>query len=320
MLEEIKGNLMERWATNIAKIEDYSEFVLPRIKKVLERRQDIPRFFIAGLSGDMIYEVRHTSLTRDNFTVDLKRLECSYRIWMLIGFPCYHEITYIQSRSQDPAEYIPLCYRKKTYQACCQPFIYATNGENLWELTQHSDIVPPPSKRASGRPKRRRKKDVDEKIKDSTNVSRKGLPNKFSVCGISGHNKSSCPAKPSQAKTVTNVQPQPTIMDQSQTSICVKSQTTQSQTTLQVQIIQTQPTQIVQTRQSQTTTPFTIAQSQPTQRVQTRMSASSSRIQTRHSISVSQLLVMRRGRQVGTTTFQQPTTMRLKLEIRRKTR
>ncbi|CAK8563234.1 unnamed protein product [Lathyrus sativus] len=95
MMEEIRGYLMDRCATNRAKIEEYRKFVLPIIKKLLERRKDMSRFFIPRLSGDMIYEVRHTSLSGEKFTVDLRRLECSCRSWMLTGIPCYHVISYM---------------------------------------------------------------------------------------------------------------------------------------------------------------------------------------------------------------------------------
>lgn len=39
MLDEIRGYLMDRWATNRTKIEDYSGFVLPRVKREIERQQ-----------------------------------------------------------------------------------------------------------------------------------------------------------------------------------------------------------------------------------------------------------------------------------------
>ncbi|CAK8544565.1 unnamed protein product [Lathyrus sativus] len=90
MMEEIRGYLMDRWATNRTKIEEYTDFVLPRIKKVFERRQELSRFFIPRLSCNMIYKLRHKSLTGEKFTFDLRRLECSCRSWMLTSIPCYH--------------------------------------------------------------------------------------------------------------------------------------------------------------------------------------------------------------------------------------
>ncbi|XP_058733836.1 uncharacterized protein LOC131605506 [Vicia villosa] len=294
MLEEIRGYLMDRWATNRAKIEDYNESVLPRIKKGLERRQEISRFFIARLSGDMIYEVRHTNMTGEKYTVDLKKFECSCRSWMLTGIPCYHAITCIQSRSESPTDYIPSLYRKDTYQACYQPLIYPTNGENLWELTPYPDILPPPTRRAPGRPKRRRNKDADEKRNDATHVSRKGLPNKCSVCGMSEHNKASCPAAPRQSQTATYVESQTATNVESQTATNVESQTVQSQ-----------PIQRMQTRQS------SLSQPQVGE-------APTTRVQTRQTITIAQLLAMRRARQGPTAAFQPPTSQRPKLAIKRK--
>ncbi|CAK8563078.1 unnamed protein product [Lathyrus sativus] len=100
------------------------------------------RFFMPRLSGDMIYEVRHTRLTGEKFTVDLRRLEFSCWSWMLTRIPCYYEISYMQSRSLNPIDYIPACYRKEACQACYQPFIYPTNGDNLWKHTPYRDILP----------------------------------------------------------------------------------------------------------------------------------------------------------------------------------
>ncbi|XP_058776171.1 uncharacterized protein LOC131650482 [Vicia villosa] len=190
MMEEIRGYLMDRWATNRAKIEEYGESVLPRIKKVLERRQEFSRFFIA-------------------------------RIWMLTGIPCHHALSCILNRSEDPTEYIPSWFRKETYQACYAPLIYPTNGENLWELTPYPDILPPPSRRAPGRPKKRSNRDADEKRKDSTTVSIKCLPNKCSACGLSGHNKSSCPSAPRQSNNATTAQSQSTTTVPTQTPTTV---------------------------------------------------------------------------------------------------
>lgn len=47
MLEDITWYLMDKWATNRSEIEAYNGFVLPRIKKVLERKIEISRFFMA---------------------------------------------------------------------------------------------------------------------------------------------------------------------------------------------------------------------------------------------------------------------------------
>lgn len=47
ILEDIRGYLMDRWVTNRNKIEAYNGYVLPIIKKVLERQTQISRFYMA---------------------------------------------------------------------------------------------------------------------------------------------------------------------------------------------------------------------------------------------------------------------------------
>jgi hypothetical protein len=46
MLEEIRGYLMERWATNRTKFDNYDGSVLPNIKKKLEKEQRLARFWM----------------------------------------------------------------------------------------------------------------------------------------------------------------------------------------------------------------------------------------------------------------------------------
>ncbi|CAK8560881.1 unnamed protein product [Lathyrus sativus] len=99
-------------------------------------------------------------------------------------------------------------YMKDTYQASYRPVIYPTNSENLWEETLYPNILPPPLRRATERSKRRRNKDIYEKRKDTTTISRKELSNKCSMCGKSGHNKSSCPTS-STSRQLEQSQTQP---------------------------------------------------------------------------------------------------------------
>lgn len=40
--------------------------------------------------GKYDYKVRHISLNREKYDVNLSKKECSCRMWMLIGMPCCH--------------------------------------------------------------------------------------------------------------------------------------------------------------------------------------------------------------------------------------
>lgn len=123
---------------------------------------------------------------------------------------------------------IPTYFRKEAYQACYEPIIYPTNGQNMWQSTQFSDILPPPLKRPPGRPKRSRNKDADEKLKEGTRkMSRRGWVNKCSKCGQPGHKKGSCkgPSGSQQAQTQAQQQSVPAAAAQTQPATAAQTGT-----------------------------------------------------------------------------------------------
>ncbi|XP_073219727.1 uncharacterized protein [Cicer arietinum] len=137
MFEDIKLYLMERWARNRTTLEGYA--------------------------GDNIFGVSNIIHTGDKFVVSLENKECSCRKWMLTRIPCCHAVCCCNFVKQDPEELISAYYRRETYAACYRSVIYKTNGQNLWHQTLYPDVLPPPSRRLPGRPKRSRNKDGDEK-------------------------------------------------------------------------------------------------------------------------------------------------------------
>ena len=139
-------------------------------------------------SGEHMFEVRHINMVGDKFMINLDTKECSCRKWMLTGIPCCHAISCMNHINQNPEDYIPLYYRKEAYAACYQSIIFPTNGSNLWPQTEYQNVLPPPFKRQSGRPKKNRNKEASELSKDTTKMSRKGFPIKCGRCGSTGHN------------------------------------------------------------------------------------------------------------------------------------
>lgn len=148
---------------------------------------------------------------------------------MLTGIPCCHAVASCIFAKQDPENLIPDCYRVEKYEACYRPIIYPPNGKNLWVSTPYSDILPPPLRKLPGRPKRKRNKDGDEKARDSSLVSRKGMPARCSTCKQPGHNKTSC--KGPSIPTVTNqTQNAPNQSQTAQPAPGVGQNATQTQT------------------------------------------------------------------------------------------
>ncbi|RYR00225.1 hypothetical protein Ahy_B07g088330 [Arachis hypogaea] len=65
---------------------------------------------------------------------------------------------------------------------------------DIWERTAHSDVMPPPYRRPSHRPvKKRRAAAGDEEQSSRTHLSRKGEKQRCSLYGSVGHNRSRCP-------------------------------------------------------------------------------------------------------------------------------
>nr|XP_027191123.1 uncharacterized protein LOC113787012 [Cicer arietinum] len=137
MFEDIKLYLMERWARNRTTLERYA--------------------------GENIFEVSNITHIGDKFVVSLEKKESSCRKWMLTEIPCCHAVCCCNFIKQDPEELIPIYYRRETYAACYRPIIYPSNGQNQWPQTPYPDVLPPPSRRLPGRPKRSRNKDDNEK-------------------------------------------------------------------------------------------------------------------------------------------------------------
>jgi hypothetical protein len=144
------------------------------------------------------YEVRYLSMTgngEETFAVNLLRRECSCRKWLITGLPCCHAIACMKSQSIDIDQYVPDCFRKEKYEACYRSIIYPTNGQALWRRTEYADLQPPPVKRQPGRPKKKRRKDADEK-RDEQQLKRAKNGVKCSRCKKEGHNKSTCKLPP----------------------------------------------------------------------------------------------------------------------------
>jgi hypothetical protein len=97
----------------------------------------------------------------------------------------------------NPEDRIHVYFRKESYLALYESFIYPVNGPNMWTQTDTQDILPPPQRRQPGRPKKRRAKDADEETKGKgARMTRRGFVIKCRNCGTAGHNKSRCPMPP----------------------------------------------------------------------------------------------------------------------------
>ncbi|RYR42608.1 hypothetical protein Ahy_A08g039065 [Arachis hypogaea] len=112
----------------------------------------------------------------DKFAIDLGTYECSCRRGLTWNF------------------FVADYYKKEAYLKCYESVIHPLNRPDFWERTTHPDVMPPPYRRPSHRPmKKRRPTAGDEEQSSGTHLSRKGEKQKCFICGSVEHNKSRCP-------------------------------------------------------------------------------------------------------------------------------
>ncbi|XP_038701798.1 uncharacterized protein LOC119998517 [Tripterygium wilfordii] len=191
MLEEIKNYLMIRWCQNREKIVRFEGNILPRPMKKITERWDESGKWLCRWAGGMKFGVSKMSET---FTVNLAERECSCRQWDISGLPCCHAINCINFKHHNIEDYVPICFKKPAYERCYDNIIEPTNGPNQWDDTKLPDILPPPTKKVLGRPKKRRRLEQDE-IRSTMKKSRVATPMRCHRCGITGHNVRTCKAE-----------------------------------------------------------------------------------------------------------------------------
>lgn len=126
-------------------------------------------------------------------------------------------------------DFVPDCYKKELYEAYYSPVIYLVNGETLWTKYDVVDFQPPPIKTKPRRPKKKRKREVGEMMRDGTHLKGANRGIKCSRCHKEGHNKTTCKlpqpvVPPTQVaegastqepqETVSSQPPQPTVSSQ----------------------------------------------------------------------------------------------------------
>ncbi|KOM37256.1 hypothetical protein LR48_Vigan03g063700 [Vigna angularis] len=139
-----------------------------------------------------LFEIRHVSQVGDKFIVDIDKVECTCRKWAISGIPCCHALAVMKFRNLDADDFIPVCFRKSTYQEIYSSIVYPVNCQNMWEITPYNDVLPPKKRILPGRPKKKRRLQEWELVKDETRMRKGGMHKRCGICKELGHNRTSC--------------------------------------------------------------------------------------------------------------------------------
>jgi len=117
---------------------------------------------------------------------------------MLTGILCCHALFAMKFMNVDADNFISLWFKKETYAEVYNSIIYPVDGEQVWDKTEMPYIVPPPTKKMPGRPKKKRRLEAWEVMKNKSQLGQTGLKKKCGICHKLGHNRKSCIEKSSQ--------------------------------------------------------------------------------------------------------------------------
>ncbi|GAV63691.1 SWIM domain-containing protein, partial [Cephalotus follicularis] len=96
------------------------------------------------------------------FTVDMKTLSCSCKVWDLNGIPCPHVVCTIQPDGKDAVDFISHWYKKDTYLKAYQYSMKPVKSAKYWPQTGLEAVEPPHARKMLGSPKFTQTRDPDE--------------------------------------------------------------------------------------------------------------------------------------------------------------
>lgn len=129
------------------------------------------------------------------YQLHIEHRRCSCREWQIVGIPCKHAAAAITHKRGNIEEWCDPTFMKETYLRAHATMIHPIQDQRLWEPVEGDVLEPPPLRRLPGRPRKNRRREVDEAAA-GTSESRRSQTIKCSNCQNFDHNKRSCQRAP----------------------------------------------------------------------------------------------------------------------------
>ncbi|KAL7585933.1 uncharacterized protein LOC111921312 [Lactuca sativa] len=202
MLEDIRCWAMQRLWMQKQNGLSWDLDICLSIRREIEDLKELQRFWVPYVSGYKEFEVFSGN---ERYVVDLNQRACGCRSWQLTGIPCVHAVSAISSLNLDVEAFVSNSYTKASFLSSYEYNIHPLNDSSEWPHVEglHT-ILPPLKRRLPGRPCVKRKRDQEEReLSGHTRhtMSRAGIPLRCTICHQTGHNKATCPSKPTPAPT-----------------------------------------------------------------------------------------------------------------------
>ena len=109
--------------------------------------------------------------------------------------PYMHAMIVIQFKNFKVVDYVNNYYSREAYGVCYGHKVASINGMDMWLVTEFDEIQPPKYKKGPGRPKKLKRRELDENP-NKTRLRRDPTPYKCSRCQATCHNMRRCPLPP----------------------------------------------------------------------------------------------------------------------------
>nr|KAJ0200081.1 hypothetical protein LSAT_V11C600339600 [Lactuca sativa] len=197
MLEDIRCWATQRLCTQKQKGLSWDLDICPSIRRDIEDLKELQGFWVPYVSGYKEFEVFSGN---ERYVVDLNQRSCGCKGWQLTDIPCVHAISTISSLNLDVEAFVSNSYTKASFLSSYEYNIHPLNDSSEWPHVEGLlTILPPLRRRLLGRPCVKRKRDhAERELSGHTRhtVSRAGIPLRCTICYQTGHNKATCPSKP----------------------------------------------------------------------------------------------------------------------------
>ncbi|XP_024009577.1 uncharacterized protein LOC112084590 [Eutrema salsugineum] len=162
------------------------------VEKKIGRRIEKGKTFIVYPVNQNQFLVRGDKI---DCLVDLELRSCSCGKYDLLKIPCRHAIKAASSVDKELQPLTDDMYTtatwRKAYEECINPIGVP---EDSWQVpvdVEHARVLPPETRRAAGRRKKRRYETMEDKIRSSQG-SQGSRKHKCSRCGVAGHKRGTC--------------------------------------------------------------------------------------------------------------------------------
>ncbi|XP_060972179.1 uncharacterized protein LOC133038139 [Cannabis sativa] len=195
LLEKLRYWLMCRFQKKRESVKKWKEEYGRNIWKIMEQNKKIASNCLVTQSTEVIFQVDCPGTV--SYAVNLIEKTCSCRRYQLSGIPCGHALATIWQAGHQVKDYVSHFYKKEMMVKAYEGVIHPMPGPQFWPRSGLNPIQPPAETNLPGRPKKKRRRDVDEPpAANSTTLRRFGQVHKCSRCGVRGHNAKKCQADP----------------------------------------------------------------------------------------------------------------------------